>query len=50
MVFGAKLRTVMSSIIRWRNGGNLARAARMQELSTDVELLMVSNNTEHVTA
>jgi hypothetical protein len=25
MVFGAKLRTVMSSIIRWRNGVTLRR-------------------------
>jgi hypothetical protein len=46
MVFGAKLRTVMSSIIRWRKG-EILRAARM-ELSTDVVLLMVSNNTEHL--
>jgi hypothetical protein len=36
----------MSSIIRWRKG-EILRAARM-ELSTDVVLLMVSNNTEHL--
>ena len=46
MVFGAELRTVMSSMIRWRNGESL-RAATIG-LSTDVVLLMGSNNTEHL--
>jgi hypothetical protein len=48
MVFGAKLRTVMSSIIRWRNG-EILRTARIG-LLTDVVLLVGSNNTEHLAA
>ena len=42
MVFGAKLRTVMSSIIRWRNGETL-RAVGMGN-PNGVVLLMASND------
>ena len=48
MVFGAKLRTVMSSIIRWRKT-EILRASEMQ-LSAESVLLMTSNNTETSTA
>ena len=43
MVFGAKLRTVMSSIIRWRNGVTL-RAVEMGNTNGVVLLLMASND------
>jgi hypothetical protein len=43
MVFGAKLRTVMSSIIRWRKGLTL-RAAAMGNPNGVVLLLMASND------
>jgi len=45
MVFGAKLRTVMSSIIRWRNGVTL-RAVAMENPYGSVLLLMASNDNE----
>src|SRR5260370_27106288 len=44
MVLGAKLRTIMSSIIRWRKGETL-RAAKMEQLTAGV-VLMRSNNNE----
>src|SRR5260370_41014857 len=44
MVLGAKLRTIMSSIIRWRKGETL-RAAKMEQLTAGV-VLMRSNNHE----
>jgi hypothetical protein len=43
MVFGAKLRTVMSSIIRWRKGLTL-RAVGIGSTSGVVLLLMASND------
>jgi len=43
MVFGAKLRTVMSSIIRWRSGVTL-RAVEMGNTNGVVLLLMASND------
>jgi len=43
MVFGAKLRTVMSSIIRWRKGVTL-RAVAMENPYGSVLLLMASND------
>src|SRR5438270_4903385 len=42
MVLGAKLRTVMSSIIRWRNGEILRAVAMAQR--NEVMSLMASNN------
>ena len=47
MVFGAKLRTVMSSIIRWRNGVTL-RAVAMENPYGSVLLLMASNDNENL--
>ena len=44
MVLGAKLRTIMSSIIRWRKG-EILRAAKMEQLTAGV-MLMRSNNNE----
>src|SRR6266851_2949900 len=44
MVLGAKLRTIMSSIIRWRKGETL-RAAKMEQSTAGV-VLMRSNNNE----